>query len=69
MQLTTKKKNTKFAKMTARVNDLESELQAAQIGSAGLLCCRCYELLWSLIVLLLLCRYYYVNLRQQFLEL
>jgi predicted nucleic acid-binding Zn-ribbon protein len=36
MQLTTKKKNTKVAEMCARVNDLQSELQAAQMGSAGL---------------------------------
>jgi hypothetical protein len=64
MQLTTKKKNIKVAKMTARVNDLYGELQAAQMGSAGLLCCCCYELLLLLlrycvaaIVLLLLCKF------------
>ena len=36
MQLTTKKKNIKVAEMSARVHDLQSELQAAQMGSAGL---------------------------------
>ena len=36
MQLTIKKKNTKVAEMTTRVNDLQSDVQAAQMGSAGL---------------------------------